>query len=98
MDLSFVKNEKEREVDLKVLFISYLNGALSSTYKDGLKHDFMRRLFNISNKVEAADSDHVELEDAEFELIDEAFKNGRFNPAVSKVVVQIFDAIEEAKK
>ena len=95
LDTSFAN--EEIKVTPSQLFLSYLNGALTSAYKDGIGRDYLRRAFKISEKVEASTTDTIELEDAEFELIKEAFERAKFNPAIAKVVVQIYDAIDNAK-
>ena len=95
LDLTDIKGTEN--VSSKDVFINYLNGALSTCYKDGLQRDSMRRLFKITDKLDHVEGDYLELEDAEFELIETAFERGKFTPQGVKIANQIYNAIEEAK-
>lgn len=77
------------------LWISHFNGALMTAYKDGLGRDYMRRVFNICNKVEKDGVGVIELEDVEFELIKECFERAKGHPVLSKLWNQIYSAIDE---
>lgn len=97
MDRSVVKGDKSENVSDAELFIGYMNGAFQSAFKDGLSREYMRRAFKISEKIEASKDGVVELEDAEFGLIDDTFTRAKFNSIISKMVVQIYDAIDATK-
>lgn len=97
MDRSKFKGNKSENVSDAELFIGYMNGAFQSAFKDGLSREYMRRAFKISEKIESSKDGMIELEDAEFELLEDAFTRAKFNPIISKMVVQIYDAIDAAK-
>lgn len=92
--------EDQRPKEQAKWFENALIGALISRYKDGVSISNQRLLFNIINKIELSEkglpNDTVTLEDAEFELIKEAFMNGKFNPAGFRVSCQIAKNIDEA--
>ena len=96
LDTSFIK--EPLEVTPQQLWINHFYGALQTAYKDGLGMDFQKRVFKITDKVEKATEDVVQLEDAEFDLLKECFERAKCPPALVKIWVQIHDAIEEAKK
>lgn len=97
MDRSVVKGDQSEDVNDADIFIGYLHGAFQSAFKDGLSREYMRRAFKIAEKVESSKDGMIELEDAEFGLIDDAFTRAKFNPRISKMVIQIYDALETAK-
>jgi len=84
--------------DPKAVFSNFLIGALRLGYKDGLGREFQRRLFKIQDKLDKASTDLLELEDAEFDMVKEAFERAKFQPEVVKTLNQIYDFIEEAGK
>lgn len=96
IDTSFTK--EVIEITPQQLFINHFYGALNTSYKDGLGMEYQRRVFKISDKVEKSTEDTVQLEDAEFDLLQECFERAKCPPALVKIWVQIHDAIEEAKK
>ena len=96
LDFSFLE-ENQRPTDHAKWFENAFVGALMSRYKDGVSISNQRVLFKIMSKIEASETETIELEDAEFELIKEAFMNGKFNPAGYKVSCQIAQNIDDAK-
>lgn len=98
LDTSFVV-EKSSDFSDRGLFLNYFNAALNTAYKDGLGREYIRRAFNIANKIEACNgSETVDLEDSEFELLKEAFERGKFPSQGGRILVQIYDAIDESEK
>lgn len=98
LDFSKILQEGEKEPNIKQVFLNIFDAALSSAYRDGLGKDLMRRSFNIGNKIEDAEGDTVELSDAEYELLKEAFERAKLNSNVKKLLIQVYDNIDEAKK
>ena len=101
LDTSFASEQEKaaaEKEDPKQLYLSFLNGALNSTYKDGLRKDFMIRLFKVTEKVEKAKTSYVDLEDAEFSLVEEAFEKSKFPAKFQKILAQIYASIDEAKE
>ena len=79
------------------VFINLLHIASNTAYKDGMGRDFMRRLYNVCNKVENDGVGTIELEDAEFELLKEMFERAKWGSRNMKLVCQVYDAIEGVK-
>lgn len=90
--------EEDKPKDLKEYPSNLVVAALRLRFKDGLSMDSQRRLFKIMDKMDNSKDFSVELEDAEFELIDDAFKNAKFPPELNKVVCQMYDFIDAARK
>jgi len=100
LDLKKITNLKNlfaSEDPIKIFLICF-NGGLDTTFKDGMGRDLQRRTFNLCNKIENCKTKIVTLEDSEFELIENAFAKGRFKSIVRDVLVQFYDAIDEAKE
>ena len=97
LDRTASKGDKAEATSDADLFLGYLNGACRSAYKDGMSNTLMRRLFNISNAIEKSKNGKIEMEDAEFSLIEEAFERAKFDPSVNKMVIQIYDSIDKTK-
>lgn len=97
LDRSSIKGDAAEKISDAELFLGYLNGASRSAYKDGLGNNLMRRLFNIANKIEKSTDGTIELEDSEFDFVEEVFERAKFDPSVNKMVMQTYTAIENTK-
>ncbi len=74
-----------------------MNGACQSAFKDGLGREHIRRLYNICNRIERSENGTIELEDAEFEFLEDTFSRAKFNPLMSKMVIQIYDKLDDTR-
>ena len=98
LDLSHLNEQEMGQLTDKKIFENYLLTALRLGFKDGLSMDYQRKLFKILDKLEKTQIDSIELEDAEFEMVDEAFSRAKFNPEAVRLVNQIYDFLYESKQ
>jgi hypothetical protein len=97
LDFSKILQANEKAPDQKQVFTNIFDSALNSAYRDGLSRDYTRRSFNIINKVELSETEFIDLTEKEFELLEEAFDKAKMPSNLKKVLVQIYDNIEEIK-
>jgi len=79
------------------LWVIMLHHAVNKLYKDGLNPQTQRRCFNLCNKLEECKESVIELEDAQFELIAEAFEKAKFPSLFGDTLEQIYEAIDDTK-
>lgn len=98
LKLDFASESEKKDTNEKKLFENFILAALRLGFRDGLSPDYQRRLFKVMDKLDAVDPscDNLDLEDAEFEMIKEAFDRAKFPPDNFRVVCQIYDFIELA--
>lgn len=101
LDLSSLEDiamtPQEAAMTAKEWFIKLLDAGFDMVYPRGLNKELLRRSIKITDKIEAATDDYIELEDAEFSLISETFDKATFKRILAKVVEQVYQAIESAK-
>lgn len=98
LNFDFAKDKSEVPDKVSDYIGKLLTLALKLRFKDGLSMESQRKLFKILDKFDHCADNAVDLEDAEFELIDDAFKNAKFAPDMNKVLCQVYDFIDEAKQ
>jgi hypothetical protein len=85
----------------EVLTCDYLISSINMKYKDGLEGQLRRVFGRIQRKCdEAIDKkyDVLELEDSEFDLIQDCFEDAKFPPILSKYINILEDEIERSAK
>ena len=101
IDSSFATEAERKDFNPKKVFENFLMGAMRLAYKDGIGMEYQRRIHKIMDKLDActnSGADFLELEDAEFALVKEAFDRAKFPAENHCVVCQIYDFIEAAKE
>lgn len=79
------------------VFLEWIVSALLSAHPDGLSFKEQRMLYKVLDKIEIAFKElkeTVELEDAEYELLKEAFKTAKLPITSCKVVNLFYDIFE----
>ena len=99
--LPLVIKEQEGKESTKVqeVFLNYLISAIHSKYKDGLDGSYRRTFARLQNKFdEAIDKDlkAIEVEQAELDLMKNAFQGGKLPAIFSQNAMLMEDAIENA--
>lgn len=104
VDLTKLKlTEADRELfqkdNQRTVFENVLNQALQMKSPNGLPTKEGRILSRICDKLDRAEEGKLELEEAEFDLIEDAFFNDKaqFQPAQYRLISQYQLAIEKAK-
>jgi len=90
-----------KAIGQKGMFENYLSSALDKKGGDrGVKPFEARILSRIQNKLDAAKADYVELEEAEFDLVKEAFRREDSQwPAMQvRALMQYLSNIEDCEK
>lgn len=83
------------------LTCDYLISAVNMKHKDGLEGQLRRVFGRIQRKCDEAiekDYDALELEDSEFDLIEECFEEAKFPPILAKYINVLEEEIERVSK
>ncbi len=85
----------------EVLTCDYLISAVNMKYREGLEGQLRRVFGRIQRKCDEAIEkkyDILELEDSEFDLIQECFEEAKFPPVLAKYINVLEAEIERAAK
>lgn len=83
------------------LTYDYVSYAINNTYKDGLEGSLRRVWGRVQRKFDAAidqKTGFVELEEAEWDLVNKAFASVKFHPGIAKFVMVLEEELERALK
>lgn len=88
------------ELGYKRLFENILNQLLRSKHPQGIQGVKGRIYSRILNKLDVSESELLEIEDAEFDIIKEVFLSDEttFDPEQTRLIMQYVTAVEEANK
>lgn len=92
---------KENLEKANVLTCDYLISGVNMKHRDGLEGQLRRVFGRIQRKCDEAiekDYDALELEDAEFDLIQDCFDEAKFPAVLSKYINVLEEEIERAGK
>ena len=81
----------------KATFENAIQGGLLTVNERGIKATEARILSKIQDKIEDAEGNTIDLEDAEFKLVKDAIENGTFHPGHARTVAEYLDFIEDAE-
>jgi hypothetical protein len=97
LDFSLLDDKNDLPNDVKKYVENLVLSTLNNRYKDGLDYKKQRELFKVLDKINQSTTDYVELEDSEFEFLEDVFLNSKFPPQFTKVINEIYNNVEEAK-
>lgn len=98
--LGLTEDEEKKKVNHKDTFDRYLQAGLNVVYGQGLDNKTSRVHFRIQQKLDASTDGTIQLEETEFDLVNEGFNSekARFDAKQTRLVSQYRQAIEGAQK
>jgi|SRR6185369_5791957 len=94
------KDGEGKDVNQKVTFDRYLETGLAAIYPHGLDNKTRREHARILDKLDNATEGTIQLEESEFDLVNEAFNSdkAKFDPKQTRIVALYIKAVESAQK
>lgn len=89
------------ETPMQEITYNYIIAAVNSKYKDGVDGTYRRMLARIVKKIDDAiesGAETIEIENADLDLLKNAFLQAKLHPAMAYNASLIEDAIEQAAK
>ena len=101
LPLIIKEREGQEKISVQEVFLNYLMNCIHSKYPNGLDGSYRRTFGRLQNKFDEAiekDLKNIEIENAELDLIKNAFQDGKLPVMFSQNAMLMEKAIEECQK